>query len=121
MVFANEDEAAAFCGSRDEQAGLDALGWHCELAVVKLGRRGALIKRNGETVAVSARTVQAVDTTGAGDLWASGFLFGLLQGNDLAKAGAIGAAVAAEVVQQLGAAIPDPCWQSLCAEFGIRA
>ncbi|MCF7855499.1 MAG: adenosine kinase, partial [Candidatus Pacebacteria bacterium] len=114
VVLANEDEAAAFSDTRDERAALDALGSHCGVAVVKLGARGALIKRGGEdVVTVPAYTVKAVDTTGAGDLWAAGFLYGLLDGLELKKAGDIGARIAAEVIKETGAVLPEEVWVRL--------
>jgi sugar/nucleoside kinase (ribokinase family) len=116
MVFANEDEAAAFSGSAEPQAGLVALASCCELVAVKLGARGALIRHGSETVAVPALRVQAVDTTGAGDLWAAGFLAGLLSGRDLAASGRLGARVAAAVVQVVGAVLPEATWNAIRAE-----
>jgi sugar/nucleoside kinase (ribokinase family) len=117
MVFANEDEAAAFVGSADENGALDRLGDLCEVAVVKLGQRGALIRRGDERVRVACRTVPAVDTTGAGDLWAAGFLYGMFTGRSLAASGDCGALVSREVVQVMGAAIPEDRWQTLRAQM----
>ena len=113
MVFANEDEASAFADGRGEEAGLDALSTLCPATIVKLGIRGVLIRLNGKTVHAPARVVPAVDTTGAGDLWAAGFLYGWLNGVDPVRAGEFGARVAAEVVQVTGAVIPEPTWQQL--------
>ena len=55
----------------------------------------------------------AIDTTGAGDLWASGFLFGLINGYDLEKCGQLGSACGYEVCQVVGATIPDKGWQRI--------
>lgn len=121
MVFANEAEAAAFCGDADEETGLAALAECCDVAAVKLGRRGALIREAGETVAVEAQLVDATDTTGAGDLWAAGFLSAYLSGRDLRGCGDLGAAVAAAVVQQTGAWIPTETWPRLRARFADSA
>ena len=115
MVFANEDEAAAFVGGKDEEAALSRLAELCDVAVVKLGRRGALLRRGAEKARVAAHLVDAVDTTGAGDLWAAGFLHGLFSGRSLAECGDFGAAVSAEVVQVMGASIPSDRWQALRA------
>ncbi|MFA4945684.1 MAG: adenosine kinase [Lentisphaeria bacterium] len=115
-VFANEDEANAFAGGRGEEAGLAALAEHCPVAVVKLGRRGAWIRHGGGTVHAPAHPVQALDTTGAGDLWAAGFLHAWLHGADFATAGDFGARVAAAVVQVTGAEIPAAEWQRLRRE-----
>lgn len=117
VVFANEDEAAAFVGSTDETEALDRLAELCSVAVVKLGKRGAMIRRGDERAQVGPRTIPAVDTTGAGDLWATGFLYGMFTGRSLADCGEFGALVADEVVQVMGAAIPADRWQVLRATF----
>lgn len=117
MVFANEDEAANFCGSKDEKTGLDALSHCCDTAVVKLGKRGAMIQSKGKIVSVDAEIVQAVDTTGAGDLWASGFLYGILSNLPPQICGNIGSAVAAEVVKVTGASIPDSEWKTIISKI----
>ena len=117
MVFANETEAAAFAGTSDPSAALAALGRLCRVAVVKLGAAGALLKQGEETVHVPARNVKVVDTTGAGDLWAAGFLYGMLNGCSLATSGRMGAAVAAEVVSVLGATLPAATWTRLRAQL----
>jgi len=110
IIFSNEEEAAAFSGDNDPEAALSEFAKFAETIAVKVGKDGAYIKHNQETVKVDAEIVTAVDTTGAGDLWASGFLYAFLNGKTLAEAGALGAKVAAEVVQVMGAAIPDERW-----------
>lgn len=113
IVLANETEAAAFAGTRDPEAALATLAGLCDLAVVKLGPEGALLRRGAEQVHVPAERVSARDTTGAGDLWAAGFLYGYLQNASLSTAGRLGAAVAKEVVQVIGAALPETTWATL--------
>jgi sugar/nucleoside kinase (ribokinase family) len=117
IVFANEDEAEAYAGSKDPIVGLEALAKLCELAAVKVGPEGAYLRHAGQTVRVHATPVKAVDTTGAGDLWAAGFLHGHLQGWGLANSGALGARLGASVVQQTGAVIPDEEWRLIIREF----
>ena len=117
IVFANEDEAEAYAGSKDPEKGLQALAELCELAAVKVGAEGAYLRHAGETVRVHATPVQAIDTTGAGDLWAAGFLHGHLNGWPLANSGTLGARLGASVVQQTGAVIPDEEWQLIIGEF----
>lgn len=113
-VFANELEAEMFAGTSDPQAGLAALAELCPLAVVKIGRQGAWLQERGkEAIHVEAKVVQAVDTTGAGDLWAAGFLYGWLNGWPLRSAAELGALVASEVVQVTGAVMPDATWARL--------
>ncbi len=113
IVLANEDEAAAYADTEHEMDALNILAENCAIAVVKLGPGGALIKHNGESVAVQARQVEAVDTTGAGDLWAAGFLYGLHRGWPAQRAGALGAALGAEVVQVMGASLPETTWERM--------
>ena len=110
IVFANEAEAEAFSGSADPQVGRAALAKLCPAGAVKLGAAGALLWHGDEEVAVAAHRVTAIDTTGAGDLWAAGFLFGYLRGYELATCGHFGALTGAEVVQILGAVIPAHRW-----------
>ena len=120
-VFANEDEASVFADGRGEDAGLEALAAVCPLAVVKLGVRGSVIRCQGATVKVPAHVVKASDTTGAGDLWAAGFLYGWLNGADLATAGDFGARAAAAVVQVTGAVIPEAEWARLRRECTVAS
>ncbi len=112
ILLANEDEAKAYTGKNEEDS-LEEFAKLCEIAVVKKGKKGALIARGNERVTVDAHVVHAVDTTGAGDLWASGFLYGLSQELPLKDCGELGALVASEVVQVFGAAIPNDGWERI--------
>ena len=102
IVFVNEAEAKAFTGVEEEHA-LDEISKLTDIAVVKIGERGSLIKRDDEIIRVLAYKVEAIDTTGAGDMYAAGFLYGLSKGYGLEKCGKIGAYVASKVVSQIGA------------------
>ena len=114
IVFANEEEAEAFAGNSDPAVGLEALGKFCDTVAVKLGADGALLRRGTETVRVPAVPVDAVvDTTGAGDFWAAGFLYGLLNGFDLGKSGDCGAALGAAAVTLEGTTLPEADWNRL--------
>jgi sugar/nucleoside kinase (ribokinase family) len=106
VIIANEDEARAFTTIEEELA-CEHLAKLAKVAVVKLGKNGALIASGEEIVKVEAQVVTAVDTTGAGDLWAAGFLYGYLNGWTLEKCGKLASAVAAEVVQVMGPSISD--------------
>ncbi len=109
IIIANEDEAKAFTGL-EEGAALEELSKLCDFAVVKLGKKGALIKNNGVVTRVEADVVEAIDTTGAGDLWAAGFLYGVVEGWEMDQCGRLASATGAEVVQVLGAVIPTEGW-----------
>lgn len=116
IILANEDEAKAFTGLNEEDS-LKMFSDMADIAVVKLGARGALLKQGSNTVRIEAKEVKAVDTTGAGDLWAAGFLFGLVSGYDLHQAGKLGATVASEVVAVVGAHISDEGWNRILKEI----
>jgi sugar/nucleoside kinase (ribokinase family) len=114
ILIANEDEARAFSGVSDEDEALSILSTFADTAVLKLGKRGSLIAQNGDIVRVDPLTGKdAVDTTGAGDLWAAGFLYGITHGYSLDEAGAIGSACGYEVCQVTGASIPDHGWDRI--------
>ena len=118
IVFANEDESDAFCGSKDAEKGLAVLAEKCDVAVVKLGAEGSLIQDEVGTTKVSANMVDnVVDTTGAGDYWAAGFLYGYLNGYSMNSCGQMGSILGAEVVQQLGAELPEDRWEAILEEF----
>lgn len=112
MIFANEEEAKAYTGKEPREA-LEELAKYTSLAVVKLGAEGALVSYQGTVFEIKAKKVQALDSTGAGDLWAAGFLFGFLSGSDIPECGKLASEVAAEVVQVQGASIPDSVWNRL--------
>lgn len=116
ILIANEDEAKTFTGG-SEEAALERLSGICEVAVVKLGARGALIAADGKVFRVKSGTAKAIDTTGAGDLWASGFLYGMLSGYSMDRAGTLGSLVANEVVQVVGAQIPESGWERIREEM----
>ncbi|HSV95648.1 MAG TPA: adenosine kinase [Spirochaetota bacterium] len=102
ILYANEDEAAAFTGERGEKA-LGVMASMCEIAVVKLGERGSLIRKGTEVHRVEPYRVAVVNTNGAGDMYAAGMLYGLSRGLSLDKAGRIASYAASRVVSQVGA------------------
>jgi len=112
IVFANEDEAQAFTGKEPEEA-LAEIAAMCRIAVVKLGARGSLIQAGSSVVKIDAIKAKSVDTTGAGDIYASGFLYGLSENLSLEASGKIGSLLAGNVVEVLGAKIPEEIWIKL--------
>lgn len=112
IVLANEDEAKAFTGMGHSES-LEILAGKVETAVVKVGKDGVLVKSGEDRHHVAGHVVQAIDTTGAGDLWASGFLYGLAHGLSLDNAARLGCKVGSEVVQVLGAVIPEEGWDRI--------
>jgi sugar/nucleoside kinase (ribokinase family) len=118
IVFANEDEIRALFQDRDSDYAalarrLAGLG---VLAAVKIGRDGAWLARGDTLHRVSPVIVaDLVDTNGAGDAWAAGFLFGHLRGWPLAACGALASLMGAETVRHLGPIIPDSSWADVQA------
>ena len=114
ILIANEDEARVYTGESEALPAIRALSRGVDIAVLKRGAQGSLISRGGRIVTVPAEgDGRAVDTTGAGDLWASGFLFGLVEGYPLEKCGAVGSACGYEVCQVVGASIPEDGWRRI--------
>ncbi len=111
ILIANEDEALAFTGLKDEDKALERLAEGVDLAVLKLGARGSMIAHDGQTFSVNAKEgCCIIDTTGAGDLWASGFLYGLVNRMPLHQCANLGSVCGFEVCQVMGACIPDQRW-----------
>ena len=111
VLIANEDESRAFTGFCDEIKALRALSQKVQIAVVKVGKRGSYIAHADQIIAIPpAGDGTAVDTTGAGDLWASGFLYGLVNGFPLDQCGKLASLCGYEVCQVVGAQIPKEGW-----------
>jgi sugar/nucleoside kinase (ribokinase family) len=116
VVFANEDEIRALY--EDRTSGYDELArrlaGHGVLAAVKVGKDGAWIARDDQLHRVEpVRVEDVVDTNGAGDAWAAGFLYGHLRGWSLPKCGAVASLIGAETVRHTGPIIPDSHWSGL--------
>jgi sugar/nucleoside kinase (ribokinase family) len=105
IVFCNEEEAKALCGVEQAEDAIVALGAVCETVVVKLGARGAVVRTGGQDYRVGIHPCDAKDTTGAGDAFAAGFLYGYVNGWDPARAADLGARVASATVAQVGAVV----------------
>ncbi len=112
IVFANEEEAKAFTGFEPEKA-LNILAEKCEVAVIKTGSKGSIIKRGEEIIKVGVIKVKPVDTTGAGDLYASGFLYGYAHDYPLDVCGQIGSLLAGNVIKTIGAKMTDKTWEKI--------
>ena len=114
IVFANEDEAKVFSGEAEPINALQYISEHCSLAVVKIGMRGALIKHNGEVIHVGIMAAaKRVDTTGAGDFYAAGFMYGLCEGLSLRQCGTIGAITAGKVIEVVGTTLSEEAWKDI--------
>jgi len=114
ILIANEDEAKAYTGHEDEQKAIKIMSQHVEYAVLKLGKRGSYVSYNNTITRVFAQSGNApIDTTGAGDLWAAGFLFGIAHGFSIEKSGQIASACGYEVCQVMGAQLPCDAWSRI--------
>jgi len=103
LLFANESELCALFQTDDFDRALEALRPHVKLAAVTRGEAGSVIFSQGERLSVKAEAVQkVVDTTGAGDQYAAGFMFGLSRGRPLQQCGQLGSLAAAEVISHYG-------------------
>ncbi len=114
IVFANEDEAKTFSGESEPINALQYISEMCSLAIVKIGMKGALIKQGEQVVHVGIMAAaKRVDTTGAGDFYAAGFLYGLTLGLDLRQCGTIGAVTAGKVIEIVGTTLSDEAWEDI--------
>jgi sugar/nucleoside kinase (ribokinase family) len=112
IVFANEEEAKAFTGKEPGEA-LDEIAGMTRIAIVKTGSKGSLIKSGNEVVEIGVIDVTPVDTTGAGDLYASGFLYGQSKGWSLLKCGETGALMAGHVIEVMGSKMGKEKWMTI--------
>ena len=120
IVFANEEEAKAFTGKEGKEA-LDVIAGMCSIAVVKMGARGSLVRKGTETIVVDACKVdRVVDTTGAGDYFAAGFLYGLTSGYALERCARIASLVSGEVIQVIGAELPEEKWDVIKGKLELN-
>lgn len=114
IVFANEDEAKSFTSEAEPVNALQAISNICELVIVKIGTRGALIKSGGEVLhAGIMAAAKRVDTTGAGDFYAAGFMTGLCKGLSLRQCGTIGAITSGRVIEVVGTTLGEEVWTDI--------
>ena len=112
IIFANEEEAKAFTGKEGVDA-LNVLAEYCPVSIVKVGKEGSFIKKDGEITRVGVIPVKAVDSTGAGDIYASGILYGLMNGYTPAQAGQLAAFLSGKLIEYVGAKLPDEVWEEV--------
>ena len=114
ILIANEDEAKAYTGIEDEHKAIEKMALIVTYAVLKIGSRGSLVSYNNRVTQIKPLTGEVPkDTTGAGDLWAAGFLFGLANGFPIEKCGQIASACGYEVCQVMGAHLPNDAWSRI--------
>jgi sugar/nucleoside kinase (ribokinase family) len=119
ILFANEAEICSLYETKDFAKAADAVRGEAEIAVLTRSEKGATVITAKDQVSVPAAPVaRVVDTTGAGDLFASGFLYGYTRGKDLAHCARLGALCAAEIISHFGAR-PEVKLKDLAAKAGL--
>ena len=114
ILFANEEEALAFTGKQPDEA-LNEIAQMCEYAIVKVGKRGSLVKHQGKITSEGITDHKRVDTTGAGDFYAAGFLYALANGMSVEKAAFYGKILSGNIVEVVGVKMSDQQWDSIKA------
>jgi sugar/nucleoside kinase (ribokinase family) len=112
IVFANEEEAKSFTGSEPEEA-LIRFSELCDIAVVKTGKKGSLVKHGKSVNKISPISASSKDTTGAGDLYAAGFIFGLIKGYSMENCGYAGSILAGKTIEVIGPKMSDDKWEEV--------
>jgi sugar/nucleoside kinase (ribokinase family) len=119
LIFANERELHSLYETSDFDTAVEALRGEAKLAVVTRSEKGCVVvSRNGEITVPAAEVEKVIDVTGAGDLFAAGFLVGLARGKGYDAAARLGALCAAEVIQHVGAR-PEVSLKALAEENGL--
>lgn len=113
IVFANESEALAYTGKAPHEA-LEEIASKCSIVVVKTGKEGSLVKKGTEVIQLLSCPIDNVlDTTGAGDFYAAGFMYGLTCGYSLEKCVQISTILATAVIQEVGTTLPAKKWDEI--------
>jgi sugar/nucleoside kinase (ribokinase family) len=93
-----------------------------DIAAIKVGAHGSYIAASGKVEKIEPmHAARVIDTTGAGDLWAAGFLYGWSQRRSLAESARIGSILGAAVVQEQGSVLPEHVWQDILDTIGLVA
>lgn len=119
IIFANEEEAKALTGKEGAEA-LHDIATLCDIAIVKLGGKGSLVQQGDKVIVIDPIPAKVIDTTGAGDMWAAGFLAGYVKGEDLKRCATMGAIVAANIIEVIGAKMDDERWNKIYQTLGIK-
>lgn len=120
IVFANEEEATAFTQLPAEQA-VHVIAQQASLAIVKVGAKGSYIKQGDTLLHIPAEKVKPIDTTGAGDVYAAGFLYGYANNLPLSRCAEIGTLCAAQVIEEIGAKITHERWKKIHDKLKIES
>ncbi|MDR1984368.1 MAG: adenosine kinase [Prevotellaceae bacterium] len=112
IVFANEEEAKTFT-DREPREALNVLAEICKIAIVKVGSAGSYVKQGNEFYKIQPMQAKAIDATGAGDLYASGFLYGMSKKLPIGICGEIGSLCAGNVIEVIGTKLNDERWNNI--------
>ncbi len=112
IVFANEQEAKSFTGKEPDEAIHDFADL-CGIAVVKIGDKGSLVKSDQHVYKIQPITANSIDTTGAGDLFAAGFIYGLINRLSLDKCGLAGSVLAGKTIEVWGPKMDEGKWKEV--------
>jgi len=112
IVFANEQEAEAFTGKKVKES-LKSIAGMCQIAVVKTGIKGSVIRQGDQEFKTGIVEVNSIDSTGAGDLYGSGFLYGLSKGLSISRCAEIGALCGGHITEVIGAKLDNEKWETI--------
>jgi sugar/nucleoside kinase (ribokinase family) len=118
ILFANESEIVSLYEMKGFDEAVHAVRGKCEIIALTRSEKGSVIVNGADYHIIDPVKVKVVDTTGAGDLYAAGFLFGYTRGGDLVTAGRLGSLAAAEVISHVGAR-PETSLKQLATEKGL--
>lgn len=117
IVFANEEEAKAITRGKEPGEALLELRDICSTVIIKISARGSLIMHNSTRYDIPAWEVKCLDTTGAGDLYAAGYIYGFLKNLDPVRCGKAGSLLAGKVIEEPGAKISEAGWKFIMDEI----
>jgi len=110
IVFANEEEAKAYTSLEPDLA-LHEISRSSEVSIVKIGDKGSMVKHQDQVHTIGVIEAKSIDTTGAGDLYAAGFLYGMAKNLPMQKCGQLGSLLAGKVIEVIGAKMSVDTWK----------
>lgn len=119
ILFANEEEAKAFTGKAPREA-LDEIACLCSIAIVKVGKQGSFVKSGEQAWQIGISEHKTVDSTGAGDFYAAGFLYGIAAGHDIETSANIGKLLSGNIVSVVGVKLPEKQWEKIRRQIADR-
>ena len=119
ILFANEEEAKAFTGKAPREA-LDEIAALCRIAIVKVGKQGSFVKSGDQIWQIGISEHKTVDSTGAGDFYAAGFLYGIAAGHDIETSANIGKLLSGNIVSVVGVKLSEKQWEIIRRQIADR-